>query len=124
MVSESAALVEKRMTNIHSGDSLVSSTTWKGYKKEVQIFQDWMNTRFRKASQPRTVDFGNCLPHGHQKDAIACGLYALNVPRHLYLGEDLLTPESQRRSRMRYFIELATVHLDEVSTTTCAESHE
>jgi hypothetical protein len=92
----------------------VQSTSWRGYARQVGVYQRWMDTRLRASGQPATKDLGNTLEHGFQRDAVACGVYALSTLRHIYIGEELVTPTSQRRARMRYFVELAQAHNEEV----------
>jgi len=86
------------------------------YKKDITKILDglgrWLATSFSRSFKK----LGETLPIGTQKDAISCGICALNALEHALLDAPLYTHNRRNLLRVQYFVNIANLLLDHVST--------
>jgi len=81
--------------------------------KILRGLEHWLKTSFHGSFE----NLGQTLPIRTQKDVISCGVCALNALEHALLGVPLFTHDRRNLLRVQYFVKIAKLLLDHVSTT-------
>jgi hypothetical protein len=81
---------------------------------EIKVVTRWLNSEFRTRTESRWKVVENAMPHGHQPDGAACGVYTLNAKRAAILGEPIYVAPTPAALRVKYYLEVMRKYIRDV----------